>query len=119
MQYTSGGRFIPPVVHPVYRSLLREIESSGLTCFISEIPTSPVGYADDLSVCSTSKYKLNKAMKLVYEYSCKWRFFYNPDKSAVMVTAKKEVKQPRTKNIEMSPLVVIKLKRELNMTMKG
>ena len=53
-------------------------------------------------------------MKLVYEYSCKWKFFYNPDKSAVMVTPKKEVKQPRTKNIEMSPLVIIKLKRVLN-----
>ena len=49
----------------------------------------------------------------------KWRFFYNPDKSAAMVTAKKEVKQPRTKNVEMSPLVVLKLKTELNMTMKG
>ena len=75
MQYTSGGRFIPPVVYPVYRSLLREIQSSGLTCLISEIPTSPVGYANDLSVCSTSKYKLDKAMKLDYEYSCKVEIF--------------------------------------------
>ena len=51
--------------------LLREIENSGFTCHISNIPTSPVGYADDLSVCSTSKYNLDNAMKLV----CKVRNF--------------------------------------------
>ena len=65
--------------------LLREIGNSGFTCHISNIPTSTVGYADDLSVCSTSEYNLDNAMKLVYNYSCKWRFYYNADKSAIMV----------------------------------
>ena len=76
--------------------LLREIEHSGLAYCIARVPTSPVGYADDLSVCSTSKCNLDQSMKVVYEYSCKWRFFYNPGKSAVMVYG--ERKNEATKN---------------------
>ena len=65
--------------------LLREIENSGLCFRISNIPAGPVGYADDLSVCSVSKNYLDRALDLVYKYSCKWRFYYNANKSAVMV----------------------------------
>ena len=65
--------------------LLREIENSGLAYCIADVPTSPIGYADDLSVCSTAKCNLDQTMDMVYNYSCKWRFFYNPGKSAVMV----------------------------------
>ena len=39
----------------------------------------------DLSVCSRSKNHLDRSLDLVYNYSCKWRFFYNASKSAVMV----------------------------------
>ena len=52
---------------------------------IVDIPSSPAGYADDLSMCTLSKYKLDQALKLVYDYSCRWRFYYNADKSAVMM----------------------------------
>ena len=65
--------------------LLREIESSGYVCRISNVPASPVSYADDLSVCSFSKYNLDKVLRIVYNYSCEWRFYYNASKSAVMV----------------------------------
>ena len=65
--------------------LLREIEDSGYVCRIINIPSSPVGYADDLSVCSLSKYNIDKVLDIVYRYSCRWRFYYNADKSAVMV----------------------------------
>ena len=66
-------------------SLLLEIESSGYVRRISNVPASPVSYADDLSVCSFSKFNLDKVLRIVYNYSCKWRFYYNASKSAVMV----------------------------------
>ena len=65
--------------------LLREIENSDYVCRTLNIPSSPVGYADDLSLCSLSKHKLDGALRMVYVYSCKWRFFYNAGKSAIMV----------------------------------
>ena len=65
--------------------LLREIENSRLCLCIINIPAGPVGYADDLSVCSVSKNYLDRTLDLVYKYSCKWRFYYNANKSAVMV----------------------------------
>ena len=47
--------------------------------------SNPVGYVDDLSVCSLHKNKMDKILNMVYDYSSKWRFFYNPKKSAIMV----------------------------------
>ena len=70
--------------------LLREIESSGFCCRILDIPVSPVGYADDLSLCSLSKFNLDCILEVVYKYSCEWRFYYNADKSAVMVYGEKK-----------------------------
>ena len=54
--------------------LLREIETSGYVCHISNISVSPVAYADDLSACCLSKYNLDRVLKMVHEYFCKWRF---------------------------------------------
>ena len=67
--------------------LLKKIEHSGLAYCIADVPNSPVGYADILSVCSISKCNLDQTMNMMYNYSCKCflSFFYNPDKSATMV----------------------------------
>ena len=65
--------------------LLKEIEASGYVFRILAIPASPVGFADDLSLCSTSKYNTDKVLNIVNRYSCKWRIYYNAGKSAVMV----------------------------------
>ena len=65
--------------------LLREIQSSEYVCRILRIPSSPVGYADDLSLCSLSKFNMDQVLKIVYNYSCRWRFHYNASKSAIMV----------------------------------
>ena len=65
--------------------LLRELENYDYVYHIFNIPSSRVGYAHDLSVCSFSKYNLDNVLRIVYKYSCKWRFFYNADKTAVVV----------------------------------
>ena len=84
--------------------LIRELEVSGLCHRISDIPVGPVGYADDLSVCSLSKFKLDRALDLVYKYLCKWRFYYNASKSAVMIYGEKKresVRNSKFRNFQL------------------
>ena len=65
--------------------LIVDLEESQLCCRISGIPTSPVGYADDLATATLSKRKTDKLHDLVYEYGNRWRFQFNAGKSAVLV----------------------------------
>ena len=65
--------------------LIRKLELSGLGCKIIDIPTSPVGYADDMASASLSKLNTDKSLNIIYEYARKWRYKYNAKKSAVMV----------------------------------
>ena len=65
--------------------LIRELEHSDVGCTIVGVPTTPVGYADDMATCSTSKPKMDKALSIVSEHAKRWRYRYNNKKSAVMV----------------------------------
>ena len=62
-------------------SLLTQLEQSHLCCRISQIPSSPAGYAD----ATISKPRTDSVHRIVYEYGCKWRFKFNVKKSAVLV----------------------------------
>ena len=66
-------------------ALLRQLSANNTCCSIYRIPTSPVGYADDLAACTLNKYKMDQVMKVVYQHSCTWRYNFNPGKSAVLV----------------------------------
>ena len=80
------GGFLSLMKYTVFiDSLLRELENSQLCCSIYRIVTSPVGYADDLAASTTNKYRMDRVMDIVYGHSCKWRFCFNPGKSAVLV----------------------------------
>ena len=46
-------------------SLTLKLKSSGLRCKKYRMPSTPVGYADNLAMCSTSKYNLDKAIDTV------------------------------------------------------
>ena len=74
--------------------LIRILEQSRYGCQVVGVPTSPVGYADDMATCSLSKQKLDSALLLVSEYANRWRYSYNASKSAVMIygESKKEFK---------------------------
>ena len=65
--------------------LIRKLEKSGLGCCVVGVPTSPVGYADDMATCSLSKQKLDRSLDIVTEFSNRWRYSYNSSKSAIMV----------------------------------
>ena len=66
-------------------SLLTELEDSNLCCSIERVKISPLGYADDVASASTSKYRLDKVMKIVYDHSNRWRYQLNAKKCAVLV----------------------------------
>ena len=66
-------------------SLVVLLKESGFCCDIRCIPSSPVGYADDLAACCLSERKLEGALSAVYQQGCKWRYAYIAKKSGVMV----------------------------------
>ena len=46
--------------------LITLLERSGTGCSVVGIPSSPVGYADDMATCSISKNKLDQALDIPY-----------------------------------------------------
>ena len=64
--------------------LVEELERSDLCCRVGVIKASPVSYADDLATACISKLRLDRVLKMVYEFSRKWRFDFNAGKSAIM-----------------------------------
>ena len=66
-------------------SLITELKVSGLCCKLYRTPSTPVGYADDLTTCSTSKYNLDKAIDIVAAHGGTWRYDFNAKKSGILV----------------------------------
>ena len=66
-------------------SLLVELEESHLCSAICEINTSPLGYADDVAAASISKDRTDRVLDIAYRHSCRWRYKFNPKKSAILV----------------------------------
>ena len=65
--------------------LIRELEVSNLGCNVVGIPTSPIGYADDMATASLSKVNVDKSLTLIDQYAKKWRYAYNAKKSAILI----------------------------------
>ena len=66
-------------------ALLDTQEKSNLCCSIEKIPSTPVGYADDVATACISKLKTDGVLQIVYKFGCKWRFSFNAKKSAILV----------------------------------
>ena len=66
-------------------ALLTDLKKSGLCCKLYRIPSTPLGYADDVATCCLSKQRLDKTMDLVYAHGCTWRYELNAKKSGVLV----------------------------------
>ena len=66
-------------------SLITTLESSRLCSAIYHIPSSPVGYADDVAACTVTKRKMDQVMNRVYTHGNMWRYALNANKSTVLV----------------------------------
>ena len=62
-----------------------ELRNSNLCIQVNNIKCTPVGYADDMSAATNSKYKLDKALDIINSHGNKWRYEYNASKSAILV----------------------------------
>ena len=79
-------------------SLINDLKHSGLCCKIYMIPSMPVGYADDLATCSTSKYKLEQAIDVVAAHGRTWRYNFNAKKSGILVYGEERSENLRNAN---------------------
>jgi hypothetical protein len=68
--------------------LLLDIQRSGSGAYINDVNVSCPAFADDVSLVSLLKQSMQTMLDMAYQYSCKWRFEFNPDKSVVMCFGK-------------------------------
>ena len=66
-------------------TLLVELRESNLCCNLYRIPSSPLGYADDIAAATTAKNKTEQVLDTVFKHSCKWRYDLNAKKSSIVV----------------------------------
>jgi hypothetical protein len=76
--------------------LLIEIEKSKLGAKINNISICCPAYADDIALIALSNGKLQSLMDIAYDYSKKWRFTYNANKSEVMCYGKDKNQKEQT-----------------------
>ena len=81
----QGGYFSLVKYISFINSLISELESSRCCCYIGNIPSTPVGYADDLASASVSKNKVDKVLRIAHNHGSRWRYKFNAKKSAILV----------------------------------
>ena len=75
-----------PILFDLFINELAEvIRKSGLGVLVRKRKVGCLMFADDIVLIADSKGNLQKLMDLVWEFSCKWRFNFNYDKTAVLV----------------------------------
>ena len=80
------GGFMSLMKYTVFiNSLLVTLKDANICAKIYRTPSTPLGYADDVATCCLSKQKLDKAMGIVYQHGCTWRYELNAKKSGVLV----------------------------------
>ena len=79
--------------------LLETLEQSRLCCTIGRIPSTPVGYADDVTTACISKLKTDKTLQIVHKFGLKWRFKFNAKKSAILVYGETKNEQEKGSKI--------------------
>ena len=80
------GGFMSLMKYTVFiNSLLISLKDANISCMIYRTPSTPLGYADDVATCCVSKPKLDKAMDILYNHGCVWRYELNAKKSGVLV----------------------------------
>ena len=86
LQGTRQGGISSPKLYLLFiNGLIQELENSQLgICIYNKCFCSPT-VADDMCLASFSKHGLDQMMSICYNYSCKWRYLYNPSKCAVVV----------------------------------
>ena len=78
-------------------SLLVYLKNSGFCCKLYDMPSTPVGYADDLATGCPNNRKLERVMETVYQHRCTWRYEFNAKKSGVLVYGESSAEHKRNR----------------------
>ena len=80
------GGFMSLMKYTIFiNSLLVDLRHADICCKIYMTPSTPLGYADDVATCCLSKRKIDRAMDIVYNHGCVWRYEFNAKKSGILV----------------------------------
>ena len=75
-----------------------ELEESKLCFVVNKLHASPVSYADDLATACVAKCNVDTIMQIACKHSCRWRYKFNPRKSAVLVYGKSTYETKKYQN---------------------
>ena len=68
------GGYLSLIKYVVFvNNLLVELKEARICCTIHKIPSSPLGYADDIAAASILRIKVDQVLDIVHKHSCKWR----------------------------------------------
>lgn len=85
LQGTRQGAKSSPLMYLVFiDGLIKLIERSDLGACVYNTHVSSPTVADDMALVSFSRSGLEQLLDICYTYACKWRYFYNADKCAVV-----------------------------------
>ena len=84
--------------------LLEELQDSGTGCTVGSIKLGNPTLADDLVLIGPNLKSLEKALKIVYEYSRKWRFLFNPSKCHLIIFSPK--RPPTGVSVKFGPALI-------------
>ena len=100
LQGTRQGGCWSPFLYLIYiNDLISELQNSSYGLSIGHISVCAPTVADDMLLLSLSIKSLQNMIDICYNYSCRWRFQYNPSKCAVIVfneTKRSSLKAQRT-----------------------
>lgn len=89
------GCMLSPMLFLLYiNGLAEEIKRRGRGVLYGNIRISILLFADDIVLLAENKEDLQWLMQITYEYSRKWRFLFNYDKSAVVVFDMNKKQEP-------------------------
>ena len=93
------GRYLSLVKYISFiNPLVVELEESKLCCVVNKLHASPVSYADDLATACVAKCNVDTIMQIACKHSCRWRYKFNPRKSAVLVYGKSTYETKKYQN---------------------
>ena len=67
-----------------FDDLLIALEKSAYGIKVHGVNVTCPSYADDVTIVSGSRNGLQKMLEIAYEYSCKWKFKFNPEKCVTL-----------------------------------
>ena len=90
------GGFMSLMKYTVFiNSLLVKLKNENICCKIYRTPSTPLGYADDIATACVSKTKIDRAMDIVYNHGCTWRYNLNAKKSGILVLGESRTEHER------------------------